>query len=209
MGNCEESLAADAGDCGCGFAEESACAALSGEWYPYAASHVDAETRRWLGTLPRHTTIDIAGARLLVVHGAVTSINRFVFAASDAAIDEELAASGCDGVIAGHCGLPFTRERHGRLWHNGGVVGMPANDGTPRTWFSLLTPTADGILVEHLPLACDHESAAAKMRANRLPEGYAACLSTGLWPSRDILTPAELPATGRPLDPKPVLWRRP
>ena len=28
MGNCEESLAAGAADCGCGFAEDSACAAL-------------------------------------------------------------------------------------------------------------------------------------------------------------------------------------
>ena len=44
------------------------------------------------------------------LHGGVTSINRFIFATSDGAIEEELAASGCGGVIAGHCGLPFTRE---------------------------------------------------------------------------------------------------
>jgi len=30
MGNCEESLAAQAAECGCGFAEDSACAVLSG-----------------------------------------------------------------------------------------------------------------------------------------------------------------------------------
>src|SRR5215472_14056345 len=30
MGNCEESLGAQAADCGCGFAEDSTCAVLSG-----------------------------------------------------------------------------------------------------------------------------------------------------------------------------------
>src|SRR5215469_625420 len=149
MGNCEESLAAGAGDCGCGFAENSACAALSNEWYSFADRNIDVESRIWMGSLPRHIDIEINGRRLAAVHGSVTSINRFVFASSGPAIEEELAASGCDGVVAGHCGLPFTRVIGGRLWHNAGVVGMPANDGTPRAWFSVLTPTAAGLAVEH------------------------------------------------------------
>ena len=37
-----------------------------------------------------------------------------------------------DGVIGGHCGLPFTKVVGDRLWHNPGAIGMPANDGTPR-----------------------------------------------------------------------------
>jgi hypothetical protein len=53
MGNCEESLAAQAVDCGCGFADDSACAALSNEWYPFADRNVDAESRVWMGSLPR------------------------------------------------------------------------------------------------------------------------------------------------------------
>jgi predicted phosphodiesterase len=196
MGNCEESLASEAADCGCGFAEDSACAALSTQWYSYAAQNVDAESRCWMGSLPRQLELEISGHRLVVVHGGLTRINRFVFASGDAAIEEELAASGCDGVIAGHCGLPFTREIDGRLWHNAGVVGMPANDGTPRVWFSTLTPAADGILVEHHPLEYQHAVAAAKMRRSDLPEGYAAALETGLWPSYDIRPRNEQPAVG-------------
>jgi predicted aconitase len=53
MGNCEEALAAEGVDCGCGFAEDSACAALSTQWYSYAAQNVDAESRLWMGSLPR------------------------------------------------------------------------------------------------------------------------------------------------------------
>jgi len=207
MGNCEESLAAQAAECGCGFAEDSACAAFSGQWYSYAHGNVDAESRFWMGSLPRQLEFEINGRSLVVVHGGVTSINRFVFASDNEAIDEELIASGCDGVIAGHCGLPFTRESGGHLWHNAGVVGMPANDGTPRVWFSVLTPSDGGILVEHPALEYDHASAAAKMRQRGLPEGYAAALETGLWPSCDILPPAESATRGRRLDPGAVFWR--
>jgi len=208
MGNCEESLAAGAPDCGCGFAEESACAVLSNEWYPFADRCVDADSRHWLGSLPRRIEVEIDGRRLAAIHGGLTSINRFVFASCTKAIEEELAASGCDGVIAGHCGLPFSRVIGGRLWHNAGVVGMPANDGTPRVWFSTLTHSNKGIGVEHHALEYDWRSAAAKMRKNRLPEGYASALETGLWPSCDILPAAELGARGQRLEPGTLLWPR-
>jgi predicted phosphodiesterase len=206
MGNCEESLATQSAECGCGFAEDSACAALSGQWYPFADRNVDAESRLWIGSLPQRLELEINGRRLLVVHGGVTSINRFVFASRTEAIEEELMASGCDGVIAGHCGLPFTREIGGRLWHNAGVVGMPANDGTPRVWFSVLLPSDDGIVLEHHALEYDHASAAAKIRHRSLPEGYAAALETGLWPNCDILPPTELATRGRRLNPGSVVW---
>jgi len=206
MGNCEESLAAQAADCGCGFAEDSTCAVLSAQWYAYADRNVDAKSRLWMGSLPRQLELEINGRRLVVVHGGVTSINRFIFASDDEAIEEELAASGCDGVIAGHCGLPFTRLSRGRLWHNAGVVGMPANDGTPRVWFSVLAPSDDGIAIEHHALGYDFPAAAEKMRQRGLLEGYADALETGLWPSCDILPPKELATRGRRLSPAAVFW---
>ena len=43
---------------------------------------------------------------------------------------QDLFLGGVDGLVAGHCGLPFTQTIDGRLWHNPGVIGMPANDGT-------------------------------------------------------------------------------
>jgi hypothetical protein len=84
---------------------------------------------------------------------------------------------------------------------------MPANDGTPRVWFSILTPSADGIEIEHLALGYDHATAARKMRAHDLPEGYAAALETGLWPSLDVLTAPEKARCGRPLEPGILHWR--
>src|SRR5262249_17176517 len=146
--------------------------------------------------------------RLAAVHGGVERINRFVFASTAAAIKaEELARAQADGVIAGHCGLPFTQVLAGRLWHNAGAVGMPANDGTPRVWFSMLTPQKDGVAIEHRALVYEHPAAATKMRRAGLPEDYAVALETGLWPSCDVLPFKEIRERGVPLHPGQVIWR--
>lgn len=207
LGNCEESLGSGAADCGCGYAEGSVCDRAATEWYAHADRNLDRDARDWMARLPRRIDIEIAGRRLAVIHGSARQINRFVFASTPAAVKcEELDAVRCDGVIAGHSGIPFTQIVDGRLWHNSGALGMPANDGTPRTWFSVLTPAADGLVIEHHALAYDHGAAAAKMRAAALPADYAAALETGLWPSCDVLPPAELGERGTALVPGRVVW---
>ncbi len=207
MGNCEEQLAAEAEDCGCGFAPGSRCERLSAAWFTYASAHVDHPTRRWMAGLPRRLDLLIGGHRFAVVHGAPSRINRFVFAsAPDADLGHEIAETGTDGVIGGHCGLPFTRRLGARLWHNAGVIGLPANDGTPRGWFSLLIPGRDGLDIRHLPLAYDHRAAAAAMRRAGLPEDYAETLESGVWPNFDILPAAEQAMSGTPLAPAVTKW---
>jgi len=70
-----------------------------------------------------------------------------------------------------------------------------------------VTPSDCGVAIEHHALDCDSASAAAKMRQRGLPEGCAATLETGFWPSSDILPPAALATRGRHLDPAAVFWR--
>jgi predicted phosphodiesterase len=200
MGNCEESLGSAAGDCGCGFAAGSACDRLSAAWYAYADAMLDPGSRAWMRGLPRRIDLIVGGHRLAVVHGTPERINAFVFAsAPDAELRRHLVASRCDGIIGGHCGIPFTRIVDGRLWHNPGAVGLPANDGTPRTWFSLLAPRGGAIEIRHVSLDYDHAAAAAAMRAARLPPAYADALETGLWPSCDVLPPDERAQRGHAL----------
>lgn len=207
MGNCEESLGQGAEDCGCGFEEGSACDLLSVRWYAYADRHLSMEARRWMNGLPHRLRFRLNGRQFTVVHGAASSINRFVFASDPATTKlAELALCGGDAVIGGHCGLPFTQIIDGKLWHNAGVVGMPANDGRTGVWYSLLQPAGDGIEIRHRQLAYDHATAARKMRERGLPDGYADSLETGLWPNLDILPPAETAATGQPLDLPTMQW---
>lgn len=210
MGNVEESLAARSDACGCGFAEGSACDALAGRWYAHCDAEIDDEARRWMAGLPRAIRFRLGGRRLLVVHGAPSRINRYVFPSTpEVALAAELDRADADGVIGGHSGIPFTRIVGGRLWHNAGAAGLPANDGTPRVWFSLLSPAPEGIAIETRALDYDFRAAAAAMRRRGLPEGYADALETGLWPSLDVLPAAERAETGRALAPGRVLWREP
>ena len=207
MGNCEESLSQGAADCGCGYAPGSVCDLLSRRWYAYAAAELSPEAKRWMGGLPRRLDFRLGGQRLCVVHGGVSSINRLVFASTPA--DEkarEIASSGADGVIAGHSGLPFTHIVEGRLWHNAGVIGQPANDATPRAWYSILRATGEGVVVSHHAFGYDHCAAAAKMRSRGLPEEYADSLITGLWPNSDILPEQEAARRGLPIALTPVTW---
>jgi len=209
MGNCEENLAAEAEDCGCGFEEDTACDLLSRAWYSHANRQVSPRHRAWMGGLPRQLHMELPDRRrLAVLHGGVSEISRFLFASTpEPVLLEELAQTNCQGVIAGHCGIPFARPLDGGgLWLNAGAVGMPANDGTPRAWFAVLTPTARSLTVEILPLEYDHAAAAAAMREASLPEGYAAGLETGLWPSCDVLPSVELALRGRALQPLRMEW---
>lgn len=207
LGNCEESLGHGADECGCGFAEGSTCDLLAAEWYAFAARMLDDAARAWMRALPRRLDLDIGGCRLAVIHGGAGRINRYIFPSTPSEIKrEELDATGCDGVLAGHCGLPFTEVIDGRLWHNAGAIGMPANDGTPRTWYSTLTPREGGLQVDIHALDYDFAAAARKMRQVGLSERYALALQTGLWPSCEILPPAERMQSGKALTPLPFFW---
>ena len=207
MGNCEESLGNEAAECGCGFEAGTACARLAVEWYRHANRALDGASRAWMRGLPRRIDIVIAGRTLAAIHGGVAKINRYIFASTpEAEKRAEISAAGCDGMIGGHCGLPFTQIDGGKLWHNPGAIGLPANDGTPRVWYSLLTPTREGLRIEHRALDYPHRDAARTMRAAGLPEGYAAALSSGIWPSCDVLPAEERRAQGQPIMPGIVTW---
>lgn len=207
MGNCEESLGARAEDCGCGFTAGSACDLLSAAWYAHADAMLDEASRAWMRNLPRRIDLRLGGRRLAVVHGSPAQTNEFVFGSTpDDDLRQLVRGAGCDGVIGGHCGIPFTRMVDGLLWHNPGAIGVPANDGTPRVWFSVLEPGDADIEIRHLPLEYDHGAAAAAMRTARLPDGYADALSSGLWPSLDVLPPEEKARTGQTLAPRTLSW---
>ncbi|PPQ26325.1 metallophosphoesterase family protein [Rhodopila globiformis] len=207
MGNCEESLGTRAADCGCGFAGGSACDLLSVAWYAHANAALDDDARAWMRGLPRRIDVEMSNRRLAVVHGSPRRINQFVFASAPADdLIGLIGVTGCDGVIGGHCGLPFTRVVDGRLWHNPGAIGVPANDGTPRVWFSVLRPSDGGIEICHLPLEYDHATAAAAIWTAGLPAGYADAMGSGLWPSTDVLPPMELQQRGVALTLPTVVW---
>ena len=86
------------------------------------------------------------------------------------------------------------------------MIGLPANDGTPRVWYSVLTPEADGIDVHIRALTYDHRAAAAEIRAADLPAAYADSLESGLWPTDDVMPDADRTRRGIPLRAQDMTW---
>ena len=210
MGNVEESLGSFAADCGCGFTKGSSCDALSAEWFRFAAAAVDDDAKAWMRTLPRRIEFVAGGKRCVAIHGGVHRINQFLFPTSDGReLDHQCADARADLIVGGHSGLPFTREIAGGIWHNPGVIGLPANDGTPRVWYGLIKPTFKGLVLEHRALSYDHAAAAAGIRSAGLPPDYADAIETGIWPSDDIMPEADRQRRGQPIAPWSVAWQPP
>ncbi len=211
QGNVEEQIGANAADCGCGYEPGTACDVLSRDWYAACLAALDQEAADWMAGLPAAVRFSIGKARFAVLHGGLERNNQILFESTEG--DErrrQLEALDVDAVIAGHTGIPFTQAFGARYWHNAGVAGMPANDGTPQTWYTLITETGEGgLALTHHRLAYDHAAAARDMRAGGFPEPYARALETGLWPSLDMLPVRETAETGRPLAPAGALIEAP
>jgi len=203
MGNCEESLALQASDCGCGFDTGSTCSVLSVDWYRFANDALSSTHRDWMGQLPRRIRLSCAGMRFLVIHGSIDRINEFIFESDPVAIKQrQLAGADADAVVGGHCGLPFGQSLENGYWMNAGVIGMPANDGTPDGWYLLLTPVDNGVRVSWHRLRYGYQSSYDAMVEAGVSLPYAECLKTGLWPSQDVLPGAERRLRGRALAPR-------
>ena len=207
MGNCEESLEFNTDDCNCGFEKDSDCVAWSADWFTHAASVLDGDALAWMRCLPRQLRFFLAGRKIAVIHGGDQNISDYVFASTpDVAKAVILDRLDADAVIGGHSGLPFMQVLGPRLWHNAGAIGMPANDGTPRGWYSIHTGSGDGIDITLHGLVYDQHAAALATRAVTPGLPYAQTLENELWPNMAVLPETEHGLQGLALEPPPVHW---
>ncbi|AKH21667.1 metallophosphoesterase family protein [Sedimenticola thiotaurini] len=206
MGNCEASLASDSDDCGCGFEQGSVCALNASKWFDYTNRRIGRSEREWMKQLPGALRFSLGQLTFLVVHGAPSRINRFVFPSTPREQKRaELDLAETEVVIGGHCGIPFGEQIDRRFWLNTGVIGLPANDGTPDGWYLLLETEGEQVRASWHRLSYDHRRASRRMGEAGLDTGYSQALINGRWPSLDILPPPEQRQQGIPLNPA-KLW---
>lgn len=199
-GNVALQLVNNADDCGCNFEDNTRCDLFSRNWYPYAKQHLSPASLEWLGQLPLHIRFEYAEKRCVVVHGSYEETAEFIFKSTPwKRKADQLRQANADVIIAGHCGLPFYDVQGSQYWINPGVIGMPANDGSPQVWYALLDEQ-DGVLtVQHQAYHYDYERSAQLMEAAQLPAAYAHTLRTGIWDNCDILPATETQQQGSPL----------
>ncbi len=200
-GNVELQIRNDEDDCGCDFIGGGRCDLFSKNWYGYIRTKIDAEAKQWLHSLPHHIQFTYSGKKLTIVHGSWFHTSEFVFASTPWKMKQfNFDATGSDIIIGGHCGLPFSDSNEGMTWLNAGVIGMPANDGSPKVWFlTALTDVENNIAYQFHQLKYNHKKASELMYENGLPTSYAETLIMGIWDNCEILPEAETQQQGKPI----------
>ena len=182
QGNYDESVSSGRTDCGCGYTDprdnEYAL-----ESYRYTFRNTASEHKAWLGSLPGHRRIRLGASRVLMCHGSPRQINEFLWESTtpNGLVRSLLGRHDADAILCSHTGLGWSRmlsPDEGLV--NVGVIGRPANDGTTRVWYTVLTAGA-GLEVEFVPLAYDHEGLAREMETEKLPPEFVETIRTGWW----------------------------
>ncbi|TKB96688.1 metallophosphoesterase family protein [Pedobacter cryophilus] len=200
-GNVELNLCEGDNDCGCNFSEGSRCDTFARQWYPYLQQELNQEDLDWMATLPEFLFFEYSGKKVSVLHGSFFNTSEFIFKSIPWNIKHKnFEALKADVILAGHCGIPFADENNGKLWLNAGVIGMPANDGTPKVWYALLNDTNGTFTYEIRSLNYDFETAAVLMKNKPLPQTYAETLKTGIWDNCEILPEIEASLQGKTID---------
>jgi diadenosine tetraphosphatase ApaH/serine/threonine PP2A family protein phosphatase len=140
QGNYDHSIGHRLRDCQCGYTDprDNHFAQLS---YDYTDANTSEPFRAWQRALPREIRFDLGGQRVLLCHGSPRRTNEFLWESttSTAFLDRLAVEYEADMTCGTHTGLHWQRElAQGRRFVNVGVLGRPANDGTPRVWYALL-----------------------------------------------------------------------
>ena len=199
QGNYDAAVAGGAADCGCGYTDprDNYFARLS---YAYTLSHTSTEHRRWLGALPPSLQLRLGPLTAHLCHGSPRAVSEFLWESTtpDGMLGAMLEAAGADVLVCTHSGLKWHRalgERRHAV--NVGVIGRPENDGRTNVWYAVLTAGADGLEVEPVPVAYDHEALAREMEAEGLPPEFVETVRTGWWTTCLEVLPAKERARGR------------
>lgn len=217
QGNYDHSIGNGLPDCQCGYTDpaDNHYARLS---YQYTYVKTSPRWRPWLAELPRELRFALAPAdppggacgnswaggfdrplRVLCCHGSPRKTNEFLW---ESTTPTHLLEKFCDDhnadvIVATHTGLPWVRHlSRGRLFVNCGVLGRPANDGTPRVSYTILD-SSHPLLTEQAPLDYDHEALAQEMEDERLPVPFIETIRTGWWTTCLEILPEKERSRGR------------
>lgn len=137
LGNYDDGIAFDRGDCGCYYPDDEA-RRIGDASYTFTAATVTSERKAWLRDRPRELRMAAAALRLRLLHGSPRRINEYLQADRDERTYHRLAAQAdADVLLFGHTHTPWHREYDGVLFVNVGSAGRP-KDGDVRAMYTVL-----------------------------------------------------------------------
>jgi len=178
MGNYDDGVGFERGNCGCYYADRAA-RAIGEASYGFTVGAVSPGGKAWLRSLPRELRVEAGGCRLHVVHGSPRAINEYLLPDRDPRTFERLAAAeDADVLVFGHTHAPWHRQYAGVHFVNVGSVGRP-KDGDPRAAYTLLRLEPGLVDAETVRVTYDAEETARAAFAVGLPAELAESFRTG------------------------------
>jgi len=187
QGNYDDSVARGLDDCQCGYTHprDNHFARLS---YQYTFENTSESNRQWLGSLPEGFRLTLGTHRLLLSHGSPRKINEFLWYSTTPRgfIHRLCQQYNADLICCTHTGIHWKRQYQlegeaGFGLVNVGCIGRPANDGTPRVWYTLISAEKEQPKVEFIPVTYNHKALAQQMHAEQLPGEFIDTITSGHW----------------------------
>jgi putative phosphoesterase len=175
-GNYDDGVGFDREECGCAYIapDDRERGDRSLRW---TQQTVTAENKAWLRSLPRELRLEVAGRRVLCVHGSPRRINEYLYEdRPEKSLARMLSGLNADVVLCGHTHLPYQRRIGAVDLINVGTAGKP-KDGDPRACYALIEMAAE-VKATFPRIGYDVEAAARAIEATELPHEFADALRT-------------------------------
>ena len=176
MGNYDEGVGYEKGDCGCAYVTdvEKANGQYSIDW---TTKQVSIENKMFLRSLQDKIEVNANGYKMLLVHGSPRRINEYLYEdRPERSITRILKSLEADVVVCGHTHKPYHRKVAGIHLINDGSVGKP-KDGDQRACYAIIN-LGDDVSVEFRRLDYPVEYVANEIIKAGLPEAFADALRT-------------------------------
>jgi len=135
------------------------------------------DNRFFLGSLPRHLTLDFRGQSVYVAHGTPDSVNGSINRkTAEKKLIRYAEKTGSDVVVTGHSSEPFAKKAGNTWFVNTGSVGMPG-DGDPRACYALLS--LNPFSLYHIRVPYDVQRAVDRIYENKLSGSFARIFREG------------------------------
>jgi putative phosphoesterase len=179
MGNYDQGVGNDSGDCGCAYTDPVS-EALGKRSIAWSNLHTTPDNKTFLRSLVPEIRLKLGNLRVVLVHGSPRKINEYLFEnRPDASLERLMDAAGADVLVCGHTHIPYHRILPGgRHVINDGSVGKP-KDGDPRACYITLNIDGNQVDVRFIRVAYNIELAAKAIESSDMPHEYAQMLRAG------------------------------
>ncbi len=176
MGNYDEGVGYEKGDCGCAYVteEEKLNGKKSIEW---TTNQVTPENKEYLKNLNNQISFEANGFKFLLVHGSPRRINEYLYEdRPERSLTRMLETVDADVLVCGHTHKPYQREVNRIQIINDGSVGKP-KDGDNRACYALIK-LDDTVSVEFRRVVYPVDEVAEEIIEHGLPVAFADAIKT-------------------------------